>query len=257
MSNSSKAALARDVWVLMFDFLMRTSPQRARSLGRCGLTPNDARALAALDPLVGRTMRSLADDWECDASNATWIVDRLERLGLARNVRSGVALHMAPGRTFVLAFGALGLAYAATALAQTLLTPFIGAWSEAVAILRAVGSDDGRLEHAGPGLAAIILLRACLLAPFVEELLFRGVLFGWLRQRLSASLTIAVTSVAFAAIHVYASILPLAFATGVALGWIRERSNSTAPTIVAHVVHNVLVVTFAYATAGWGARLPS
>jgi MarR family transcriptional regulator, organic hydroperoxide resistance regulator len=27
-------------------------------------------------------MRSLADDWECDASTATWIVDRLERRGL-------------------------------------------------------------------------------------------------------------------------------------------------------------------------------
>lgn len=28
-------------------------------------------------------MRSLADEWGCDASNATWIIDRLERLGLA------------------------------------------------------------------------------------------------------------------------------------------------------------------------------
>ena len=28
-------------------------------------------------------MRSLADAWECDPSNATWIVDRLEKLGLA------------------------------------------------------------------------------------------------------------------------------------------------------------------------------
>ena len=28
-------------------------------------------------------MRSLADAWNCDPSNATWIVDRLEKLGLA------------------------------------------------------------------------------------------------------------------------------------------------------------------------------
>ena len=28
-------------------------------------------------------MRELAEQWECDASNATWIVDRLERFGLA------------------------------------------------------------------------------------------------------------------------------------------------------------------------------
>jgi DNA-binding MarR family transcriptional regulator len=83
MSKSSKAALARQVWSLMFDFLVRTSPQRAKSLGRRGLTPNDSRALAALDQKVGRTMRSLAEDWECDASNETWVVDRLERLGLA------------------------------------------------------------------------------------------------------------------------------------------------------------------------------
>ncbi len=67
----------------MFDFLMRTSPERTKSLGRRGLTPNDARALAALDTDEGRTMRSLADAWECDASNATWVVDRLEKRGLA------------------------------------------------------------------------------------------------------------------------------------------------------------------------------
>jgi DNA-binding MarR family transcriptional regulator len=67
----------------MFQFLMRTAPERSRSLGRRGLTPNDSRALASLDRVEGRSMRSLADEWECDASNATWIVDRLERAGLA------------------------------------------------------------------------------------------------------------------------------------------------------------------------------
>jgi DNA-binding MarR family transcriptional regulator len=82
-SSLSKPALARRVWVAMFDFLMRTSPERAKSLGRRGLTPNDSRALAILDAEKGRTMRSLADAWECDASNATWVVDRLESLGLA------------------------------------------------------------------------------------------------------------------------------------------------------------------------------
>jgi DNA-binding MarR family transcriptional regulator len=82
-SSTSKPVLARRVWRLMFDFLIRTGPERARSLGRRGLTPNDSRALASLDSGKGRTMRSLADEWECDASNATWIVDRLESFGLA------------------------------------------------------------------------------------------------------------------------------------------------------------------------------
>jgi DNA-binding MarR family transcriptional regulator len=72
----------------MFDFLMRTAPERAKSLGRRGLTPNDSRALWSLDHREGRPMRTLAEEWECDASNATSIVDRLEKLGLAerRNV---------------------------------------------------------------------------------------------------------------------------------------------------------------------------
>jgi DNA-binding MarR family transcriptional regulator len=79
----SHQQLARQVWTRMFDFLMRTAPERGRSLGRRGLTPNDARALSSLDRETGRTMGALAEEWECDASNATWIVDRLERSGLA------------------------------------------------------------------------------------------------------------------------------------------------------------------------------
>lgn len=75
--------LGRRVWSRMFDFLMRTAPERTRSLGRRGLTPNDARALSSLDRVAGRPMGELAEAWECDASNATWIVDRLERLRLA------------------------------------------------------------------------------------------------------------------------------------------------------------------------------
>lgn len=48
---------------------------------------------------------------------------------------------------------------------------------------------------------ALILLRACLLAPVAEELLFRGALFTWLRRRLVASWTIALTAIGFAVIH--------------------------------------------------------
>jgi DNA-binding MarR family transcriptional regulator len=67
----------------MFDFLMRTAPERTRELGRHALTPNDSRALASLDRTTGRRMRELAHEWQCDASHATGIIDRLERMGLA------------------------------------------------------------------------------------------------------------------------------------------------------------------------------
>ena len=67
----------------MFDVLMQTAPARSRSLASRGLTPNDSRALHSLDVAQGLPMRSLAEAWGCDPSNATWIVDRLETLGLA------------------------------------------------------------------------------------------------------------------------------------------------------------------------------
>ena len=87
-STDRETAGAQKVWKLMFDYLMRSAPQRTQVLGRLGLTPNDSRALSTLDAKEGRTMRSLAEEWRCDASNATWIVDRLEKLALAE--RRGV-----------------------------------------------------------------------------------------------------------------------------------------------------------------------
>lgn len=77
-----KEAIAAGAWRSIFDFIIATAPQRNRHIGELGLTPNDSRALTSLDS-TGRTMGSLAQEWKCDASTATWIVDRLETKGLA------------------------------------------------------------------------------------------------------------------------------------------------------------------------------
>ena len=80
-STTGKDELARRAWALMFDFLVKTAPRRSDAMGRRALSPNDLRALSSLAGSDGRTMRSLADEWQCDASNATLIVDRLEADG--------------------------------------------------------------------------------------------------------------------------------------------------------------------------------
>ena len=81
--DSTKASLTRRVWRTLFQVLVQSAPQRTMSLARRGLTPNDSRALFSLDATEGRPMSTLAEAWECDRSYTTWIVDRLERLGLA------------------------------------------------------------------------------------------------------------------------------------------------------------------------------
>jgi len=68
----------------LFDFFVATRAERDRTLESRKLTANDSRALMSLDIDPGKTMGTLAGEWRCDASNATWIVDRLEKLGYAR-----------------------------------------------------------------------------------------------------------------------------------------------------------------------------
>jgi DNA-binding MarR family transcriptional regulator len=72
----------------MFDYLMATSPKRADALAQRGLTPNDARALWSLFENEGKPTGALAKAWDCDPSNATFIVDRLVRADLATRQES-------------------------------------------------------------------------------------------------------------------------------------------------------------------------
>jgi membrane protease YdiL (CAAX protease family) len=171
-----------------------------------------------------------------------------------RNLRAAVAWKRSSASDIARAGLACLAAYAVVGPIQALLAP--DSFRTAVSILEAIGSDDGRLGSSGPVLEGVILLRACVLAPVGEELFFRGALFGWLRRRLSAPVSIGVTAAAFAAIHGFPPILPLAFALGVAWGWIRERTGSTVPTVAAHVLHNAILVAVSFATSSWTARLP-
>jgi len=86
VSSKAKEAAAATAWRRIFDYIVATAAERVAVLDRLGITPAESRALTSLDPDAGRSMRALADEWRCDPSNATWLVDRLERQGLARRV---------------------------------------------------------------------------------------------------------------------------------------------------------------------------
>jgi DNA-binding MarR family transcriptional regulator len=91
-----KRALAAEAWRQIFNFVVGTVEVRDRALQHLGLTPGDSRVLMSLDRREGRTMRSLADEWGCDASTATWMVARLADRGLAerRAVRTDRRLRL-------------------------------------------------------------------------------------------------------------------------------------------------------------------
>lgn len=83
----TRAQLARETWKFLFDFIVATSAHRTRVLGKHGLSPNDSRALFALDPKAAVPMSALAAAWQIDPSYVTALVDRLEAKGLAARTR--------------------------------------------------------------------------------------------------------------------------------------------------------------------------
>ncbi len=81
----NKRDLAAEVWRLMAEFTMANFQRSAQvaELRKLGLSPGHLKALAVLDPAEPRPMRALADALSCDASQVTWLVDRLEERGFA------------------------------------------------------------------------------------------------------------------------------------------------------------------------------
>ena len=81
---ASKATIAADVWRDLFSFFWSSGSRNAMVVAsqELGVTPGHVKALLELEPGQARPMRALADSLHCDASNATWLVDRLEEQGL-------------------------------------------------------------------------------------------------------------------------------------------------------------------------------
>ena len=81
-------------------------------------------------------------------------------------------------------------------------------------------------------------LAAVVLAPMVEETIFRGIVYPYLKLRVGAPMAVTFTSLFFAAIHVNLVIfIPLVF-LGFVLTWLYERTDSLLTPIVTHAVFN-------------------
>jgi DNA-binding MarR family transcriptional regulator len=81
-STKTKSSIAQEVWELLLEFFNEHRGRLFGMLGKLGLSPGDMKALFVLETNEARPMGSLAQVWDCDASNVTWIVDRLEERGL-------------------------------------------------------------------------------------------------------------------------------------------------------------------------------
>ncbi len=87
-------------------------------------------------------------------------------------------------------------------------------------------------------------LSICILAPLVEELVFRGAILRSLLKGISNHwAAIVVSAILFALVHMNPAQMPHAFCLGLLLGWMYYRTHSIIPGIMVHWVNN----TIAYA----------
>ena len=88
-----------------------------------------------------------------------------------------------------------------------------------------------------PFLAALIVVAA----PLAEEILFRGVLFGWLRRHVSFWPSAFASALVFSLLHMIVEVIPPTIALGLVFAWMYERSGSLWTPIAVHMLHNGVV----------------
>jgi membrane protease YdiL (CAAX protease family) len=152
-----------------------------------------------------------------------------------------VALAVAPmGRSAAPALGLRGANWryavfgAVGTLALSVVVSQIGPEPEGIKQVIELAQDPRKLL---PSLVAFALL-----APLVEELVFRGLLYGWVERRWGSMVALVVSSLAFAAAHFEPAHIILVLPLGILFGWLRRRTNSLVPSLVSHVVNNGFAV---------------
>ena len=78
----ANTALAAEAWRALLDYFIENRDRHVALAAEFGLTVGDMKTLLSLRHDEPCSMRKLAAEWKCDASNVTWLVDRLEEHGL-------------------------------------------------------------------------------------------------------------------------------------------------------------------------------
>ena len=121
-----------------------------------------------------------------------------------------------------------------------------GAVAEAVEPWMPAGMPDSlamlteMFATAAPMELALLLFAVCVVAPIVEEVVFRGYLWAALARSMPEPLVLVCTTLLFSAYHVYPVQALALLPTSVLFGWLRWRSRALLPAVIAHGVNNAL-----------------
>ena len=99
--------------------------------------------------------------------------------------------------------------------------------------LKLLESDPGWETILWIGLAAVVV------APAIEELLFRVILQGTLTQRMKPTAAIGIVAVIFSCVHDWPDLLPL-FPLAIILGYVYHQRHSYLAVVVLHALFNAM-----------------
>jgi len=85
-------------------------------------------------------------------------------------------------------------------------------------------------------------IKVAVIAPIVEELIFRGLIFQGFRRNYNGFVAIFMSALLFALFHLNPWQFPATFVLGLLLGWIMLRTKSILLVILGHSINNALVL---------------
>jgi membrane protease YdiL (CAAX protease family) len=85
-------------------------------------------------------------------------------------------------------------------------------------------------------------MKVAVVAPIVEELIFRGLILKGFRRNYNPLKAVFMSALLFALFHLNLWQFPATFVLGLLLGWIMIRTNNILLAIIGHSINNLLVL---------------
>lgn len=90
---------------------------------------------------------------------------------------------------------------------------------------------------------SVIIIAGMIIAPFIEELLFRGLILRAFLNRYSITKSVLFSALLFGVYHDIYSFIP-AFLFGIFSGWLFIKTRSLLPCIFSHAINNTIIIVF-------------
>lgn len=99
-------------------------------------------------------------------------------------------------------------------------------------------------EKRSQALIGYSIFLACMAGPVFEEIFFRGFCYPALKKRWGVAWALVLSSAFFSLIHQNLFAFFPVFILGLGLGYLYEKTGSLVPSIVLHIVHNTVFISY-------------